>query len=67
MTICVWVGYFQYGNVGDDDDGGELALSELLGGLPGPRRTTVTGSLVADDGDFGVETAVLDRKPLMVA
>lgn len=67
MTICVWVGYFQCEDVSDDDEGDELALSELRGGLPGPRRTTVTGSLAADDGDFGVEVAVLDREPLMVA
>lgn len=64
MTICVWVGYFQCDDVGDDEEGDEL--SELLGGLPGPRRTTVTGSLAVDDGDFGVEAALLDREPLMV-
>lgn len=67
MTICVWVGYFQCDDVGDDEEGDELALSEFLGGLPGPRRTAVAGSLAADVGDFGVEAAVLDREPLMVA
>jgi len=39
--------------------------AEEEGGRPGPRLTV--GSLLADEGDLGVDTTELDRDPLKTA
>ena len=47
------------------DCGGVLFFqAEEDGGRPGPRLTVTVGSLLADEGDLGVETVELVRDPL---
>lgn len=43
-----------------------LFHAEEDGGRPGPRLTVTVGSLLADEGDLGVDTAELDREPLTI-